>query len=208
MSHNLNLPNERVIPVMETFYSLQGEGAHSGKAAFFIRLAGCDIGCHWCDVKESWDAAVHPLKEINTLIKEAKDSGAGMAVITGGEPAKYDLSLLTGGLKKTGIAIHLETSGAYPVKGYFDWICISPKKRKQPMEENYMLASELKVIIYNHSDFQWAEKNAIYVPETCRLFLQPEWGRSAGITPEIIQYIRQNPRWQMSLQTHKYMGIR
>jgi 7-carboxy-7-deazaguanine synthase len=195
------------LPVMEFFYSIQGEGLHTGKAAFFIRLAGCDVGCHWCDVKESWDKNSHPLKEIKELVRQAKESGAPMVIITGGEPAMYPLDKLTGELHKEGFAVHLETSGAYPVTGKFDWICVSPKKRKPPLKESLKIADELKVVIYNKDDFNWAEKNALGIKEKCKLFLQPEWSKADTIMPWITEYIKDNPKWRISLQTHKYLNV-
>ena len=196
------------LPVMELFYSIQGEGMHTGKASFFIRLAGCNVGCHWCDVKESWDKNIHPLKEINELVQETKQSGAPIVIITGGEPTMYPLHTLTKALKKEGLSVHLETSGAYTIDGTFDWICVSPKKTKEPIKESLQLADELKVVIYNKDDFKWAEKNALGVKEKCKLFLQPEWSKSAIVMPWITEYIKNNPEWRVSLQTHKYLNIR
>jgi 7-carboxy-7-deazaguanine synthase len=196
------------LPVMEVFYSIQGEGRHTGKAAFFIRLAGCNVGCHWCDVKESWDEKKHPLKEIKELVQLTKESGAAIVIITGGEPAMYPLDKLTKALKKEGLAVHLETSGAYPITGKFDWICVSPKKTKPPLKESLQLADELKVVIYNKDDFNWAEKNALDITQTCRLFLQPEWSKNNIVMPWITEYIKNNPQWIVSLQTHKYLNIR
>jgi 7-carboxy-7-deazaguanine synthase len=192
---------------MECFYSLQGEGLHTGKAAYFIRLAGCEVGCHWCDVKDSWDKNTHPLIEINTLVADAKKSGAPIVIITGGEPAMYSLKKLTNGLKQKGLLVHLETSGSYAIDGYFDWICVSPKKRKPPLPESLLLADELKVVIYNKDDFKWATQNALPVKEKCALFLQPEWSKSAIVMPWITEYIKKNPAWRISLQTHKYLKI-
>ena len=196
------------LPVMELFYSIQGEGAHTGKAAFFIRLAGCDVGCHWCDVKESWDKNIHPLKEIKELVQQAKESGAPLVIITGGEPTMYPLNKLTRELKKEGLAVHLETSGAYTINGTFDWICVSPKKRKPPLKESLEMANELKVVIFNKDDFNWAEKNTLDLKEKCKLFLQPEWGKSDSVMPWITEYIKNNPEWRVSLQTHKYLNVR
>jgi 7-carboxy-7-deazaguanine synthase len=198
---------EQKLPVMEHFYTLQGEGMHSGKAAYFIRLAGCDVGCHWCDVKESWQLNGHPVLEIESLVKNAKKSGTQITVITGGEPAMHNLVAITKALKSAGLATHIETSGAYPITGKFDWICVSPKKRKEPLKENLKKADELKVVIYNKDDFNWAEKNAALVSKKCKLFLQPEWGKADKVLPVIIDYIKKHPRWQVSLQTHKFMQI-
>lgn len=196
------------LPIMEVFYSIQGEGKHTGKAAFFIRLAGCDVGCHWCDVKESWDKEKHPLRDIKELAKEAKQSGAPIVIITGGEPTIYPLNKLTEMLKKEGLLVHLETSGAYSITGEFDWICVSPKKRKAPLPESLQQADELKVVIYNKDDFKWAEQNAHWVEEKCALFLQPEWSKADVVMPRITEYIKNRPQWRVSLQTHKYLNIR
>jgi|SRR6185437_12598773 len=195
------------LPVMEHFYTLQGEGMHSGKAAYFIRLAGCDVGCHWCDVKESWQLSGHPVLDIDFLVKESKKSGTQIVVITGGEPTIHNLVGITKDLKSIGLATHIETSGAYPITGRFDWICVSPKKRKVPLKKNLKKADELKVVIYNKDDFNWAEKNAVLVSEKCKLFLQPEWSKADKVMPLIIEYIKKHPRWQISLQTHKFMQI-
>ncbi|MGP8214273.1 MAG: 7-carboxy-7-deazaguanine synthase QueE [Bacteroidia bacterium] len=192
---------------MEHFYTIQGEGMHSGSAAYFIRLAGCDVGCHWCDVKESWDVNTHPLVDIEKLIKEVKKSGAPIAVITGGEPAMHNLKELTLQLRKLGIAIHIETSGSSSITGSFDWVCLSPKKRKEPLRESYKLADELKVIIYNKDDFAWAEKNAAMVSEECMLLLQPEWSKAEKVMPLIVDFVKKHPQWQVSLQSHKYMNV-
>ncbi|HTB08112.1 MAG TPA: 7-carboxy-7-deazaguanine synthase QueE [Bacteroidia bacterium] len=196
------------LPVMELFYSVQGEGAHTGKAAFFIRLAGCDVGCHWCDVKDSWDADKHPVMSVKDIVEEVGLSGANRVIVTGGEPAMYDLTHLTTSLKKLGLAVHLETSGSSEVRGAFDWICLSPKKRKEPWEEVFSKADELKVVIYNKDDFNWAEKNAALVSKKCKLYLQPEWSKADKVMPLIVEYTKKHPRWQVSLQTHKYLGIR
>ncbi|GAB3164234.1 7-carboxy-7-deazaguanine synthase QueE [Telluribacter humicola] len=195
------------LPVMEAFYTLQGEGSHSGKAAYFIRLGGCDVGCHWCDVKESWDADVHPKYSVESIVEGALRYPGRLAVITGGEPLMYNLDELTGQLQKAGFKTNIETSGAHPVSGSWDWVCFSPKKFKAPHESIYAAANELKVIIYNTSDFAFAEEHASRVSEDCVLLLQPEWSRTERVLPHIIEYIKCNPRWQMSLQTHKYMNI-
>ncbi len=192
---------------MEHFYTIQGEGIHSGSAAYFIRLAGCDVGCHWCDVKESWEINGHPIIEIETLVTQAKKSKAPIAVITGGEPAMHNLDAITKAIKKTGLATHIETSGAYPIIGKFDWICVSPKKRKPPLKESLAKADELKVVIYNKDDFSWAEKNAAMVSKKCKLLLQPEWSKADKIMPLIVNYVKAHPKWQVSLQSHKYMQI-
>ena len=194
-------------PVMEAFYTLQGEGAHTGKAAYFIRLAGCDVGCVWCDVKESWDAQKHPMQSVENIVTQAAAYPARIAVITGGEPLMHNLMPLTLALKLSGFAVHIETSGAHPLSGGLDWICLSPKKFKAPLPEVAPLAHELKVVIYHKSDFAWAEQYAAMAGPACRLFLQPEWDRKEAMTPLIIDYIKQNPRWNLSLQTHKYIGV-
>lgn len=195
------------LPLMECFYSIQGEGAHSGKAAFFIRLAGCDVGCSWCDVKDSWDEKAHPLVEIKSIINSAKKSESRIVVITGGEPLMYDLEGLTQKLKLNGFQTHLETSGVYGLTGSWDWICLSPKKFKKALPETFERADEMKVIVYNKSDFLWAEKMAGNVKSGCRLFLQPEWSKSNEMLPQIISYVKNNPRWEISLQIHKFMDI-
>ncbi|MDW8331195.1 MAG: 7-carboxy-7-deazaguanine synthase QueE [Cyclobacteriaceae bacterium] len=192
---------------MEDFYTIQGEGAFQGCAAYFIRLGGCDVGCVWCDVKESWDASAHPLIEISEMVGRAKSSGAPIAVITGGEPAMYNLDELTRQLKQAGLRTHIETSGAYPLTGSWDWVCFSPKKFKKPDEDIFRKADELKVVIYNKSDFSWAENVAGKVKSGCRLYLQPEWSREKEMLPLIIEYVKQHPQWRISLQIHKYMNI-
>jgi 7-carboxy-7-deazaguanine synthase len=171
------------LPVMEDFYTIQGEGYYQGHAAYFIRLGGCDVGCVWCDVKESWDAEIHPKVSVSEMVKRAQDSGTEIVVITGGEPAMYDLSLLTKELKKAGLRTHIETSGAYPLTGTWDWVCFSPKKFKAPDASIYPLANELKVIVYNKSDFNWAEEFAVRVQPNCELFLQPEWSKEKEMLP-------------------------
>lgn len=195
------------LPVMEAFYTLQGEGRHSGKAAYFIRLGGCDVGCHWCDVKESWDASLHPLQTLEEIVAAAEVYKGRMAVITGGEPLMYNLDALTALLQNKGFQTNIETSGVYAVSGHWDWICFSPKKFKTPHQSIYEVADELKVIIYNKSDFAFAEEHAAKVKDNCHLLLQPEWSKSDEMLPLIIEYIKDNPKWSMSLQTHKYMDI-
>jgi organic radical activating enzyme len=197
----------KALPVMEHFYTIQGEGMHSGTAAYFIRLAGCDVGCHWCDVKESWDANMHSEMKVELIVKNTKQSKAPIAVITGGEPAMYDLTELTKALKKAGRKVHMETSGAYPIKGTFDWICVSPKKRKPPVKQAIAKANELKVVIYNKDDISWAEKNAALVSKKCKLLLQPEWSKADKVMPMVVEYVKAHPKWQISLQSHKYMQI-
>jgi organic radical activating enzyme len=196
-----------VLPVMESFYTIQGEGYHQGKAAYFIRLAGCDVGCVWCDVKESWDEEKHPLRKISEIVSEAASYPGRMAVVTGGEPLLHDCSPLTSALHKAGFSTNIETSGSSPLSGQWDWICLSPKKFKAPLPEVVAMANELKVVIFNKSDFAWAEKYAAQVPTGCKLYLQPEWEKSAVVTPLIIEYIKQNPQWEFSLQIHKYIHV-
>lgn len=195
------------LPVMEHFYTLQGEGYHQGKAAYFIRLAGCDVGCVWCDVKNSWDASIYPSMDFESLKEQVKATPASIVVITGGEPLMHDLSILTKTLKEAGLQTHIETSGAYPLSGEWDWICLSPKKFKAPLPEILPKADELKVVIFNKSDFEWAEKFASEVSKSCKLYLQPEWEKSAQVTPLIIDYIKANPQWELSLQIHKYIHV-
>src|SRR4030095_2140868 len=195
------------LPVMEHFYTLQGEGFHQGKAAYFIRLAGCDVGCVWCDVKESWDAGKHNAYEVKNLVEKVKETPAEIVVVTGGEPLMYDLEELTFALSEKGLKTHLETSGAYPLTGKWDWICLSPKKFKAPVHDNMQYADELKVIIFNKSDFSWAEKYKKQVSEKCKLYLQPEWGKAEIVTPMIVEYIKANPIWELSLQIHKYINV-
>ena len=196
---------------MESFYTLQGEGYHSGKAAYFIRLSGCDVGCVWCDVKESWDANAHPKISLEKIVTEAEKhfpaSSSRIAVITGGEPLMHDLSELTTELKKHQFHTHIETSGAHALTGTWDWICLSPKKFKAPLEEIIPLANELKVVVFNKSDFEWAESFAQKVNPYCKLYLQPEWDKKEVVTPLIIDYIKANPQWNLSLQIHKYIGV-
>ncbi len=195
------------LPVMESFYSLQGEGAFTGSPAFFIRLGGCDVGCHWCDVKESWDAKNYPNRKIDSLVSECEASKAKISVITGGEPLLYDLTELTSQLMKATIRRHLETSGTCPISGNWDWICFSPKKFTPPLKEFYDKSHELKIIIYNKNDFVWAEDHAIKMNDNATLFLQPEWSKSKEMTPIIVEYVKNNPKWRISLQTHKYINI-
>lgn len=192
---------------MESFYTLQGEGYHQGKAAWFIRLGGCDVGCVWCDVKESWDATKHPLKSISEIVEEAKQYPGRLAVVTGGEPLMHNLDALTEALKENGFKTNIETSGSSPLSGHWDWICLSPKKFKFPLPEVIPYANELKVVIFNKSDFDWAEKHAALVGPGCKLYLQPEWDKAATVTPLIIDYIKNNPRWELSLQLHKYINV-
>jgi len=207
MTRDANYKNIYRLPVMEHFYTLQGEGFHQGKAAYFIRLGGCDVGCVWCDVKESWDAGKHPLFEVDELILNVKKTPAEIVVITGGEPLMHDLTELTKELNNKGYKTHLETSGAYQLTGTWDWICLSPKKFKEPLHEILSKANELKVVIYNRSDFNWAEKYGTQVSSQCKLYLQPEWSKADQMTPLIIEYIKANPQWELSLQIHKYINV-
>jgi organic radical activating enzyme len=195
------------LPLMEHFYTLQGEGAHSGKAAYFIRLGGCDVGCVWCDVKDSWDAAKHPLVSIEEMSKLVALTQAPIAVITGGEPLLHNLDKLTEALQALNLKTHIETSGSSPLSGSWDWITLSPKKFKAPLPQVLSFANELKVVVFNQSDFDWAEKFALQVKEDCKLYLQPEWDQSEKMMPLIIEYVKQNPKWTISLQTHKFMQI-
>ena len=195
------------LPLMEEFYTIQGEGYNSGKPAYFIRVGGCDVGCHWCDVKESWDASLHPLTLIDLIIEHAMQCKAGAVVVTGGEPSMYNLDYLTTELKKKRVQTFIETSGAYRLTGQWDWICLSPKKTAAPLPEIFQRAHELKIIVYNKDDFKWAEQNAAHVSSNCKLYLQPEWSKRTEMMPQIVDYVMNNPKWQVSLQTHKYMGI-
>ncbi|MEQ9413022.1 MAG: 7-carboxy-7-deazaguanine synthase QueE [Cyclobacteriaceae bacterium] len=195
------------LPLMEDFYTIQGEGAYQGHAAYFIRLGGCDVGCVWCDVKQSWDASAHPIVAVEDMVKKAKESQCKIVVVTGGEPAHYDLTELTAKIHSVNMRTHIETSGAYEITGAWDWVCLSPKKFKKPVQSSYPLANELKVVIYNKSDFQWAEEHAAKVSGDCSLYLQPEWSKEKEMVPLIVDYVKSNPRWRVSLQVHKYMNI-
>ncbi len=192
---------------MEEFYTIQGEGFNTGKAAYFIRIGGCDVGCHWCDVKESWDANVHPLTKVDQIIKNLQNYQAKSVVVTGGEPLMYNLNSITRLLKEQNIETFIETSGAYPLSGTWDWICLSAKKTMKPLDEIYSKANELKVIVYNQNDFKWAEEQAQKVGPNCYLYLQPEWSKRNELLPHIIAYVKQHPKWMISLQTHKYINI-
>ncbi len=195
------------LPVMEDFYTIQGEGYHQGRAAYFIRLGGCDVGCVWCDVKDSWDAAKHPLFNVESLKNKVKNTAAEIVVITGGEPLMHNLDELTQTLQAAGLKTHIETSGAHPLSGNWDWICLSPKKFKAPLPAIMPQAHELKVVIFNTSDFEWAEKHAAMVSPACKLYLQPEWDKASTVTPLIIEYIKAHPQWELSLQVHKYIHV-
>jgi 7-carboxy-7-deazaguanine synthase len=198
---------QQQLPVMEHFYTIQGEGVHQGRAAYFIRLGGCDVGCIWCDVKESWDADKHPLYKITELVEKVKQTPAQIVVITGGEPLLHDCTHLTNALQQAGLRTHMETSGSSPLSGSWDWITLSPKKFKAPLPQILPLANELKVVIYHKSDLNWAETFAAQVSPHCKIFLQPEWSKAAQITPLLIEYIKAHPKWQLSLQIHKYINV-
>ncbi|MEY2902755.1 MAG: hypothetical protein RLY89_1861 [Bacteroidota bacterium] len=195
------------LPVMEAFYTLQGEGYHQGRAAYFIRLGGCDVGCVWCDVKDSWDAEKHPKLSIESIVTEACKYPGRLAVITGGEPLLHNLDELTKALQEAGFETNIETSGSSIMSGNWDWICLSPKKFKAPVPANLPLAHELKVVVFNKHDFEWAELHAAQVNANCKLYLQPEWDKAAEITPLIVDYIKAHPQWELSLQTHKYINV-
>lgn len=207
----MNLSKEAVLayqyPIMEHFYTLQGEGAFMGQAAYFIRLGGCDVGCHWCDVKESWDASMHPQISVAHIVQAAQIHPARIAVITGGEPSLYDLNPLTIALQAAGFRTHIETSESSLLSGKLDWVTLSPKKFKHALKENMHLVDELKIVVYNKSDFDWAEQHALLVSKDCKLYLQPEWSKQDEVTPLIIDYILAHPQWQLSLQSHKYLNI-
>lgn len=202
-----NCPDGTVLPLVEEFFTIQGEGYHAGEAAWFIRLGGCDVGCNWCDSRFSWDPELHPLVETGEIIEHAVKSGTKSVVVTGGEPLMWNLDLLCAGLKQNNICTFIETSGAYPLSGKWDWICLSPKRKIPPVDDICPEADELKVIIECADDFNWAEIYRKKVERRCRLFLQPEWSRFEGIIPEIVAYVKKNPYWRISIQTHKYMHI-
>jgi 7-carboxy-7-deazaguanine synthase len=195
------------LPLMEDFYTIQGEGFFQGHAAYFIRLGGCDVGCVWCDVKESWDVNAHPEIAVREIVKKVVDSGSPLAVVTGGEPAMHNLEELTTALKSAGVRTNIETSGAYPLTGAWDWVCLSPKKFMAPHPSVPAQANELKIVVYNKSDFEWAEKYESMVSDRCELFLQPEWSREKEVLPQMVEYVKNHPRWKISLQIHKYMNI-
>lgn len=195
------------LPIMEHFYTIQGEGFHQGRAAYFVRLGGCDVGCTWCDVKESWDADKHPMTDLEELVKTIRNTPAKIVVITGGEPLMHDLQALTHLLHAAGLKTHIETSGAHPLSGQWDWICLSPKKFKAPLPEILPFANELKVVVFNKSDFDWAEKYAAQVSADCKCYLQPEWDKATAMTPLIVEYIKAHPQWELSLQIHKYIQV-
>ena len=210
------------LPVMEHFYTIQGEGFHQGKAAYFIRLGGCDVGCVWCDVKDSWDMEAHSKMTVSELVNAVLNNSShtgvparertkfregALVVITGGEPLMHNLDELTNVLQAAGLKTNMETSGAHPLSGSWDWICLSPKKFKAPLPEILTLANELKIVVFNQSDFDWAAQYATLVSPDCKLYLQPEWEKASVVTPMIIEYIMQNPKWELSLQIHKYINV-
>lgn len=195
------------LPVMEQFLSLQGEGRHSGQVAYFIRLAGCDVGCVWCDVKDSWKADLHPVRQVEDLVRDAVQSGSPHVVITGGEPSLYDLTVLTRELRSAGLRIWLETAGVYPLRGEFDWVCLSPKKFKPPLPQCLAIANEFKVVVYHPSDLAWACGFLDQLPSDCLLYVQPEWDHRQRLSPLLVRYVQENPGWRLSLQTHKYLEI-
>lgn len=194
-------------PVMEHFFTIQGEGFYTGRAAYFVRLGGCDVGCVWCDVKDSWDASKHPMMKVSEIVETVSAHKAPICVITGGEPAMYDLSPLIDALHASNIQVNIETSGAYPIQGKPDWICLSPKKFKFPVEESLIRADEFKAVVFHPSDIEWATSFLPSLKKGCRLYLQPEWSKADKVTPLIIDYVKQHPEWQISLQTHKYLNI-
>ncbi len=204
LQDKVNIGN--ALPIMEAFYTIQGEGYHKGSAAYFVRIGGCDIGCHWCDVKESWDSQKHPVTLVHDIVSQAIKY-SNIIVITGGEPLMWNMMPLTKALKEKKIQIHIETSGAYKITGHWDWFCLSPKKNKLPTQAAFSCADELKVIIYNNDDFRFAEKQAEKVNRNCILYLQPEWTKRDKMMPLIVNYILQNPKWKVSLQTHKYLNV-
>lgn len=199
--------NPDTIPLMEDFYTIQGEGYHAGKAAYFIRTAGCDVNCWWCDVPESWEEADHPVARVDEIVMRAKASGAPFVVITGGEPLLHDLNPLTVRLKKAGLDVHIETSGSSPLSGQLDWVTLSPKRFKEPLGEVYPYVDELKVVVLTNKDLEWAEENAAKCPENTHLLLQPEWSRESS-RELIVDYVKENPEWGISIQTHKHLGVR
>ena len=201
------LDGGRKLPLVEDFYTIQGEGFHSGKPAYFIRLGGCDVGCRWCDAKYTWNPKLYPQTEIETVVERAASYPARAIVLTGGEPLLYPLDPLCDALHERGLEIFLETSGSHPFSGRFDWVCLSPKRQQPPLKEAYRQADELKVIIETEEDFAWAEQNAREVSKKCRLFLQPEWSRSEEMMPRLVEYAKAHPEWCISIQSHKYMHI-
>lgn len=207
MKNSNEFEQGRLLPLVEDFYTIQGEGFHTGKPAYFIRLGGCDVGCRWCDAKLTWNSKLYPPVAVDSIIERAAGFAAQAIVITGGEPLMYPLDYITGELRSRGLQIFLETSGSHPLSGSFDWICLSPKRQQPPLEAIFPLAHELKIIIESEADFEWAELNAAKVGPQCMLFMQPEWSRYEAITPAIVEYVKANPKWNISVQTHKFMHI-
>ena len=207
IANNNNLEKGFSLPLMEAFHSIQGEGFFSGKSSYFLRIGGCDVGCHWCDVKESWDPNLHPLTEVDKIVEDIKKYSVKIVVITGGEPLMWNLEYLCKKLRNLDLKIHLETSGAYNLSGEFDWICLSPKKNLKPLNEVQLIADELKVIISNKNDFKWALDQSNKVKRDCKLYLQPEWSKKELVLPKIIDFVSKNQNWRISLQTHKYMNL-
>ena len=202
----LKVENGEWLPLMESFYTLQGEGFHTGKAAHFLRIGGCDVGCHWCDVKESWNAKLHPVTEVNDIVGSI-DLRAHAVVVTGGEPLSWNMDPLTQAIRALGLQTHIETSGAFELSGTWDWICLSPKKTAPPVASILPRAHELKVVVYNRNDLKWAESYAEQMGTDCALFLQPEWSQKEEMMPLICDYVLEHPQWKISLQTHKYLGM-
>lgn len=206
--HNIpNAADGRLLPLVEDFYTIQGEGFHAGRAAYFIRLGGCDVGCSWCDAKYTWNRDAHPRVGVSEIVDRVVAAGACTAVITGGEPLLWPLELLTEALHACHIAVFLETSGVHPFSGDFDWVCLSPKHRRPPLAEAFERADELKVVVSGEMDLEWAEEQAAKVTPTCRLYLQPEWSVAEQVIPRMVEYVKTHPRWCISIQTHKYMQI-
>ena len=207
INQKIDLENGKKIPLMESFLSIQGEGFFSGKSSYFLRIGGCDVGCHWCDVKESWDPGIHPLTKVDDIIDKIKQYSVKIVVVTGGEPLMYNLDYLCQSLKLLDIKIHLETSGAYKLSGNFDWICLSPKKTLKPLKNIYSISDELKIIVSNKNDLKWAQDQKKLVGDECKLYLQPEWSKKEIILPQIIDFVSKNSEWSISLQSHKYMNL-
>ena len=207
INQKIDLENGKKIPLMESFLSIQGEGFFSGKSSYFLRIGGCDVGCHWCDVKESWDPSIHPLTKVDDIIDKIKQYSVKIVVVTGGEPLMYNLDYLCQSLKLLDIKIHLETSGAYMLSGNFDWICLSPKKTLKPLKNIYNISDELKIIVSNKNDLKWAQDQKKLVVDKCKLYLQPEWSKKEIVLPQIIDFVSKNSEWSISLQSHKYMNL-
>ncbi|MDA9663611.1 7-carboxy-7-deazaguanine synthase QueE [bacterium] len=196
-----------ILPLMEAFYTIQGEGFYTGNTAYFLRIGGCDVGCHWCDVKESWNADLHPPTKVQDIVSPILNYPTDTVVVTGGEPLMWDMDFLTNSLKNNGLKTHLETSGSHRLTGVWDWICLSPKKFQKPLDNIKPKVDELKIIIKNKFDFKWAEEQKVNVSNKCLLYLQPEWSSKEEMIPLIIDYVMKNPEWKISIQTHKYLQI-